>query len=523
MTGDDESRGSSLDDSSLSQECTPESDDENGPLADLVSRMTPHLICDPKIAKNRLKTLGVKKISKFLLVKETDILDIMEPVGFRELCIQLKERAESRNIRSSKEYVLNLKHVLSSKLMVTMNGTEPMTDLERRNVIDAVGDDIEENMRVVREEQVQNMSTTLIKSHAKAFGCIQLDDEEVMLAAHNLKKSLMYRINYKRRKSSQNSNEPKRKRPRFSSREEYGLQGCLDLPALSATDNAEELDIKRRSLIGMFESDVYDLNCVKRLMAETSVLQRHDINRKLHLQEIKTRWPFIGQTNILEEHFFSLMGIESSTVDETLKTVPGKFLKYFSHLSTKKRKGAAKDIPDKIHKILQVYHQNKENNKGTDLLAVILCIIRHLQLPQKALFLMFEDTASYQEVQSSNLSEDGCPLIAVMGSSFFSQSTVAYVVVDNVVLWEKPMPLLTALHVMFMCYFVFKISYNPLVAPALEFIQRNIYNIRDAGSRVARKKSKNGHYSHAVKDVTPKYSSLLKNFKEYTSKYNFDD
>lgn len=82
--------------------------------------------------------------------------------------------------------------------------------------------------------------------------------------------------------------------------------------------------------------------------------------------------------------------MDSSLVDDTLKTEPHKFLKYFEYLSSKKRKGAAKEIPEKILKILQVYHKSKENNEGSGLLATILCLIRHLQVPQKALFHMFE-------------------------------------------------------------------------------------------------------------------------------------
>lgn len=132
------------------------------------------------------------------------------------------------------------------------------------------------------------------------------DDAEYEDAAGELCKSILSHIRYcqaeeraRKRKTlgdlGNDGNKKRSKSDNFTKAQNFGLQPERDLPRdYPPGENALTQETKRSALETMFSQGQRDMEVVMKNMQELYVSIRIDVNKKLRMEPLLKRWPFIG-------------------------------------------------------------------------------------------------------------------------------------------------------------------------------------------------------------------------------------
>ncbi|XP_046417817.1 uncharacterized protein LOC124178463 [Neodiprion fabricii] len=317
--------------------------------------------------------------------------------------------------------------------------------------------------------------------------------------------------------------EKKASRKRFSVRENFGINKDMDLPnELPEDETVDSQKEKQKRMQQMAETGEIDMRLVIQFMIKTYPSQRASIAQGLNMEDIIKLWPFIGYFAVLKQHFFTLIPeIEQVKVGDNLNEIVSKMLQFLRADSSKTRKGKLGIATNNILEILKRFDKQQPTT-NLQRIAMTMCLGERMQQDMTKIFIFFEETTSFDEIQaSSKLPDSGKPIVAVLGSDLMNNPK-CYVVVEKRCISPEKISPFKALMLTFMAYFVFKITYPQEVGGLLEFFQRAIYDIKGdettkSSSRVERRKSAKGVLFKNPPMISPQFKTLMRDFDNYRS------
>lgn len=147
-------------------------------------------------------------------------------------------------------------------------------------------------------------ATRIVEAHPTSLGCILRDETETLEAAENLCNSIVNHIRYmqslererKRKLLGDAAVGRKRKKSdNFSRAQNFALCPNRDLPSeLPQGETKQTQEAKRIVLVEMNSQGQRELAAISKIMSETYVTIRMDINKKMRIEALLKRWPFIG-------------------------------------------------------------------------------------------------------------------------------------------------------------------------------------------------------------------------------------
>lgn len=443
--------------------------------------------------------------------------DIMKPAKLSKFKKEFDRVTKLTPAKPATPQLLDFKTIFSPSQLSVLNGKKRMSKNDYLDITRRVGDELYFNYKTASMKVCKKVANQLL---------IEFKDS---LTSPNVKgcsalTQIIYRrCKYKRRLDLMNKNTPGMaggSLRKFSKRQNYALESNRDLPSSFPGDETRDTqEAKRVEMVEMRKSAVtVNWKKVEKLMQETYVAQRLAIHSKNNAGEVIADWPFFGKYSILRNHFHYLMNLDPNKLVERLRTFVPEFLKFLEYDVMKpSRRGEALQTAETIKEHLIKYKNCTSLSSDIEFVTLIYCVSLKLKQNLKQLFLFFDETTSYDEVQaSSKLPKDGSLIVAVLGKSLFDVPQ-CFIVVDRCIISPISVKPLRAILSVFMCYFVFKAEYPKGVGCLLEFIQRAIFEIDGDpnSSRMERKKNKKGHYDSNPQGPSCRYSSLIAAFDDY--------
>lgn len=482
-------------------------------FGDVVNFIKPFLNPDKADqAVDLLHKYGVTTRSELLVViKFPHMESVMNLVNFTKMMDSLKLSDESSNGATQLfGYSLNLSTLLSKSLFGQLKGENILSHYNRRKVLNMVVDDMYENkLSTITLKYLKKVADNMVEKYPKAFGCI--DQTQMAEATSSVRNSMVYHLRYLQRTNKERGGIRRvaQANRKFNKSHNYGLVN--DLPEASEEDEPNVFENRRKLLVTMYEAGDFNEKVFFKQMKESYIPIRLDINEGLNMEDLLVKWPFLGNAKVLTDHFSKLCE-KPSNPDLTFLA---QWVEFFSYLSHQTRRGAKKDIPMKLAKIVKNWDKKEE----TAIIVTLLCILVHLEIPEEDLFIKFDETTSFDELQASDsLPDHGRPVLGLLGSEPL-KNPKAYLIVEKRCTSQFPTTTATALVHLIMSYFIFKIPYSSRAAPVLDFMQRKILSIESSdGSKVERKRTEKG-WGHASPDTSAKYIMLIRDFNHFAQTY----
>ncbi|XP_037576886.2 uncharacterized protein LOC119459130 isoform X5 [Dermacentor silvarum] len=140
---------------------------------------------------------------------------------------------------------------------------------------------------------------------------------------------------------------------------------------------------------------------------------------------------------------------------------------------------------DTMYLIFQVEEQQKRGNAKASEEALMPLLCAYFKENERQLFQVFEEGTSITEkLEELPLT----PTVIALGSIFSKQ---CFVTCDHEVLFSQALSFTEATCLMFLCYYVFNITYAEEGSTTLEFLQRLLFHIQPStGTKAQGKKSR---------------------------------
>lgn len=169
--------------------------------------------------------------------------------------------------------------------------------------------------RSICDAKVLREASQIVKKFPTSMGCLMKDDTDLSDASISLKDEIIKHARYtiqcerdaRRKRLGEPAGKKRRKCDNFTKAQNFGLDASRDLPEdlpLGETNQSQEE--KRKGLVEINSSgESFDIQKVLALMKGTYVWQRIDINKKMSMETLLKRWPFIGLVMRLAFSYFA--------------------------------------------------------------------------------------------------------------------------------------------------------------------------------------------------------------------------
>lgn len=156
---------------------------------------------------------------------------------------------------------------------------------------------------VIYVERVGTIAESIVQAHPTSMGCLMSDDHELHEAATTLTNAICRRIRYlqgqelarKRKLQGDTGKAKKSKSDAFTKAQRFGLDYKRDLPTeYPQGETRLTQEAKQKVLESMNTQGQRNVEVIAKLMEETYVSIRIDINKKMKIESLVKRWPFIG-------------------------------------------------------------------------------------------------------------------------------------------------------------------------------------------------------------------------------------